>query len=174
MALGVHGERPRGEQAAGLFRGLGGALAQGGPDAGQKLLDGEGLGDVIVGPHVQAGDLIHHRIPGGEHDNGQLALLPQAAQHLHARQGGKHDVQQHQVVFSRQGAVQSGPAVEGLIHLVSLVLQLQLHHAGQFLLILHQKDLFGHAAASSHRIARSSRGCARVTFWGRPCLARRG
>ncbi len=114
-----------------------------------QLLDGEGLGDVVVRPHVQAGHLVHHRVPGGEHDDGHLTLLPQAAEHLHARQGGQHDVQQHQVEFPRQGQLQSRAAVKGLLHLIALILELQLHHPGQLFLVLHQQNPFRHVPLSS-------------------------
>ena len=86
MALHIH-DQGAGAQAA-VRPGPAGALAQGGPDAGQQFLSGKGLGYIVVRPHVQAGHLVHHRIPGGEHNDGHLALPPQAAEHLHAREGG--------------------------------------------------------------------------------------
>ena len=153
VPVGVHGEGTGGEQAPGRLRGLGGALAQGRPDAGQQLLDGKGLGNVVVRPHVQAGHLIHHRVPGGEHDDGHLAFPPQPPQHLHAAEGGEHDVQQDELMLPGQGPVQPGAAVEGLLHLVALVAELQLYHAGQLLLVLDQQNFFRHVRTLPGRMS---------------------
>ena len=90
VALGVHDQGAAGE-LGGLRRG-GGPLAQSRPDAGQQFFDGEGLGDIVVRPGVQAGHLVHHCVTGGEHDNRRLTFPPQTAEHLHAGHAWEHDV----------------------------------------------------------------------------------
>ncbi len=50
-----------------------------------------------------------------------------------------------------QGPLQAGAAVKGLFHLVALVPKLQLHHAGQLFLVLHQKDRFSHSTFTSFK-----------------------
>ena len=126
-----------------------GALAQGGADPGQQLLDGEGLGDIVVRPQIQAGHLVHGGVPGGEQDHRQGLVLPaDAPQHLQPVEPGQHDVQQHQLVLPGQGHLQPGPSVKGLSGLIALIFQLQFDHAVEFFLILHDQDFilffFGH------------------------------
>ena len=57
---------------------------QGHADARKELLDGERLGDVVVGAGVEAGHLIHHRIPRRQQDDRNALLLAEAPQHLYA------------------------------------------------------------------------------------------
>ncbi len=52
-----------------------GIPAQMGIDPGQELQRREGLGHVVVRPHVQAHDLVYLFGLGGEHDDGELIFL---------------------------------------------------------------------------------------------------
>ena len=54
--------------------------AEQGPDPGQQLVEGEGLGQVVVGAGVEAGDPVGHLVAGGEHEHRRaVAPLPQQA-----------------------------------------------------------------------------------------------
>ncbi len=53
-------------------------------DPGEQFLDRERLGDVVVGAGVEAGHLIHHRIPRRQQDDRNALLLAEAPQHLYA------------------------------------------------------------------------------------------
>eukprot|EP01107_Rhizomastix_libera_P006422 TRINITY_DN20562_c0_g1_i1.p1 TRINITY_DN20562_c0_g1~~TRINITY_DN20562_c0_g1_i1.p1 ORF type:complete len:262 (+),score=-23.55 TRINITY_DN20562_c0_g1_i1:270-1055(+) len=69
-------------------------------DAGLQLPGGEGFGDVVVGPGLEAGDLVVLLAPGGEHDDGHVLgplVGPQLAGELHAGHAGQHPVQQDHV-----------------------------------------------------------------------------
>ena len=52
----------------------------------------------------------------------------------------EHDIQEQQVIFPALRLVQPRAAVEGLVHLVSLVQQFQLHEPGQLFFVLHQQN----------------------------------
>ena len=97
VALGVHGERPRGEQAAGLFRGLGGALAQGGPDAGQKLRSAKRLGDVIIRPKIQRLHLFLFPPARGHNDNRHFRPLPHGFEHIQPINVRQAEVEQNHI-----------------------------------------------------------------------------
>src|SRR5258708_19689855 len=52
------------------------------PDAGQKLVEREGLGEVVVSALVQGADLIGDLVAGSEHDDPEIVVEPQATAHL--------------------------------------------------------------------------------------------
>ena len=51
---------------------IGRGVAQGGAQAGEKLADGEGLFDIIVGAEIQRGDLLGFLVAGGQDDDGRF------------------------------------------------------------------------------------------------------
>ena len=111
------------------------------PDAGQQFLDGEGLGHVVVRAHVQPHDLVAHVILGGEHDDGHVALLAQAAADFDAAQFRQHQVQNQKIGLPVQAALQAGAAVIGALHLVALVFQFQCDEARDLGFVLHDQYL---------------------------------
>ena len=65
-----------------LRRGLPGGAADQRPQARDHLLHMERLGDVIIGPGIEAGDLLVPLVAGGENENGRIApVIAPAAQH---------------------------------------------------------------------------------------------
>jgi len=79
---------------------LGRPAPQHGLDAGLQFPGGKRLGDVVVGPGFQPGDLVVFLAPGGEHDDGHILgplVGPQLAGKLHPGHAGQHPVQQHHV-----------------------------------------------------------------------------
>ena len=106
----------------------------------QQLLDGEGFGDVVVRSRVEAGDLVHHGVSRGEHDDGRRLLAADTAEDLHAVELGEEYVEKNQVVVTGEGQLDAGPAVGRLVHLVALVLELELDEARDLLLVLYDQD----------------------------------
>ncbi len=51
-------------------------------DPRHKLIECEWFGDVIVSAQVQSADLIGNLVAGGEHDNRDIVVEPQATAHL--------------------------------------------------------------------------------------------
>ncbi len=94
--------------------------AQHGPDPGQNLHGDEGLGDVVVGAHVQAQDLVLSLGLGGEQDDGGVGKLPDFGGGGEAVHDGHHDVQQNQVDVVFLHHIQSLLAGEGLEEIVAL------------------------------------------------------
>ena len=74
------------------------ATAQNGTDAGDHLVEGEGLGDVVVTTGTQTGHLVFGGVLcGQEQHGGGGAVFAQAAGHLEAVHAGHHDVQDDEV-----------------------------------------------------------------------------
>ena len=59
-------------------------LAQGHPDAGQKFINTERFGQIIIGPGIQRFDLVAIVTAGADHDDGRLCPTPQLADDFHA------------------------------------------------------------------------------------------
>ena len=63
---------------------------------GQQLPHGEGLGDIVVRPQLQAQDLVGLLLPGGEHQNGNgRARFPDFAADVKAIHSRQHQVQEN-------------------------------------------------------------------------------
>lgn len=80
---------------------------------GQQHRGGRGLEDVVVGPQLQAQDLVHVAVERSEHDDGAgkaRAQIPAQGEAILPRQ---HDVEQHQIRLLGQGPVEC-PVTPGL------------------------------------------------------------
>ena len=126
---------------AGACRAVRTVLFQVHADAGQQFLDGEGLGHVIVRAHVQTHHLVAYVILGGEHDDGHVAGLPQAAADFDTAQRRQHQVQNHQIGLPALAQPQPRAPVMRRLHLVPLMLQLQCHETGDLYLVLNDQNL---------------------------------
>ena len=85
-----------------------------GADAGDDLLQAEGLGDVVVAADGQALDLVRHVVAGGqEEDGGGHVTLAQAPGHGEAVHVGQHDVEDHQVGGRLLHRLEGAVAVSG-------------------------------------------------------------
>ena len=88
-------------------------------DAGDHLLEAEGLGDVVVAADRQALDLVAHVVARGEEQDrrGQPGV-PEPSRHGEAVHVGQHDVEDDEVgahglcLVERGGAVLGGGDVE--------------------------------------------------------------
>jgi hypothetical protein len=94
--------------------------------AGRQLLQGEGLGHVVVGAGLEAGELLLQGVAGGEHQHRRLLVgfVAQFAGHVqavHARQG---QVQHDHVEFVDHGQVQARDAISGEIHHMAAIFQI--------------------------------------------------
>jgi hypothetical protein len=82
-------------------RGLGGIApgpAQDGPDPGDDLLQAERLGHVVVAAQGQAPDLVLHRVPRGQEDDGDAgAAAPQPPDDVEPVHVGQHDVEHDEI-----------------------------------------------------------------------------
>ena len=99
--------------------------AQDGPDAGHKLLELEGLGEVVVGPQVEALHAVVHLVAGGEHDHGHAGDLAQPAAKLEAVDAGQHEVEDDEVWRLGKGHAQARLAVPGALGVEALVAEAQ-------------------------------------------------
>jgi hypothetical protein len=117
--------------------------AQHGLDPLDEQALAERLVDIVVGPEVEAQDLVDLLVLGGEDDHRQVGGPAQAAQHLHAVHPGHLDVQYGQVgriVLQRR---QAGGAVVVGLHGMAVAFQGQADRRHDVLVVVHQGDL-GH------------------------------
>ena len=113
-------------------------------DPGQHLLHLEGLGDVIVRPHLKAGYLVLQLALGGEHDDGGLAGLPDLLADCPAVHAGQHDVQHHQIRLELVEFLQPRQSVPGDLALHLLLFQIDAQQVGNILVIFHDQYFSGH------------------------------
>ena len=105
---------------------LDGAAGEG-ADACQQLLGGEGLGQVVVGPGVQAVHAVGYAVQGGDHqDGGGEPLFPQPGHHADPIQPGQHPVQQNEVIGVLEGEVEPVVPGVGKVHDMALLLQMNI------------------------------------------------
>ncbi len=85
----------------------GGGAAQHGLDALDQQALGKGLGDEVVGAHLEPEQLIDLFVLGGEKDHRDVRFLPQAAQQFHAVHARHLDVENGEVGTFRCQTVKS-------------------------------------------------------------------
>src|SRR5215510_11264051 len=125
------------------------AAAQERAHPGQELLEGEGLGEVVVRAHVESGHLVGHAVPRGEDEHGGGDPAPaHGAQDGEAVAPGQHHVEDDQIV-GRAGRdeVERGLAVARHLDGVALLLQALPDETGHLSLVLGHQD--AHVAALS-------------------------
>jgi hypothetical protein len=111
------------------------------PRPGGKLVEGERLGQVVIGPGVQPADPVGHSATCREHeDRRPLAPLPQPAAQLEPVHVGQHDVKDNRVVRMLDRHPQALFTGQGHIDRIPLLLQPALEHRRHLHRILdHQK-----------------------------------
>src|SRR5918997_2823205 len=163
--LAAHGYPAAGEvDAQPVVVELVGALARGdgrpahyGSHAGDELAHGERLGDVVVGPELEPDDPVYLVVLGGEHDDGHVALRPDAPAHLGAVELGEHDVQDDEVRLVALESLQGLLAVADGMDLETLPLQGVRQHLLQRRLVVHHEYPAGHTLyALNHSLKPSS------------------
>jgi hypothetical protein len=156
-ARGIQAQRAAGQRR----RGVAGRAAQQGAQAGQQFLGVEGLGQVVVGPGVEAGDLVAPGAARGQdqHRRGDIAPPP-ALQHRDAVHLGQAEVEDHRIIgfglAQELGFLAVGRMVDG----VAGVAQGQLQLARQVGIVLDEQDTHGRLLTVFSRRSESGR-CAR-------------
>ena len=119
-----------------------GFAAQDGPHAGEQFPHLEGLAQVVVAAGLESVDPVVLGILGGEKQNRRVVLgladTLTNTEPIHARQ---HHVENHQIIFFRQDALQGfipagDPDAGQPLHL-----QIQLDALGQAQFVFHQQDV---------------------------------
>jgi hypothetical protein len=78
---------------------FGGGAAQEGLDADQELGQGEGFGEVVIGPGIKQFYFISGAIAGGEdEDGGVLGISAESAEQVGAVEAWEHEVEDDEVV----------------------------------------------------------------------------
>ncbi len=100
----------------------------------------EGLGDVVVGPHLKAEQFVDLLVLGGEEDDRHVGLLAHAAQKLHAVHARHFDIEDSEIgrIFGqgleRGGAIAIGP------HFVAFGLERHPERGQDVSLVIDQRD----------------------------------
>ena len=125
-------------------------MAQGHPHPGQQLTGAKGLGEIIVGPHVQGAHLVRLLAPGGDHDDRDTAPLPQADHEVQAIHVRQTQVQEDHIRPVLDGQVQPLLARGGFQVAIAAALQGHSQEAAHLGFVLHQEDQgFGTSHPSS-------------------------
>ena len=114
--------------------------AQGRLDPAAELAHRERLGDVVVGPHLEAEDLVDLVVLGGEHDDRHLAAAAQPPADLDPVELRQHDVEHDQVEALLGEAVERLAAVERGDDLVAVLAQGIGEQRLDRLLVVDQQD----------------------------------
>ena len=118
------------------------AAAQHRVNARQQLARIEGLGQIVVGPHLQPHDAVHVLALGGEQDDRGLVLLaPQAAQDGQAILARHHKVEDQEVVaLAHPQTVQGGAAI-GHEHRKAVLAEVAAQQVAQAGVVVDNQDL---------------------------------
>ena len=114
-----------------------GAPAQHRLDAGHHFLAVKRLDDVVVAQHLVEGLAL-----GGQHDDGGVPLLADAAADLPAVQPGHHHIQQDHVRLDLPILGQGVLPVRSQGDLVPLLGQVEPQQLADILVVVHDEDLF--------------------------------
>lgn len=94
-----------------LFGGRASTAPQHGTDAGHQLARTVRLGHVVVRAELQAEQYVVLRGAGGQHENGNVIVLPQHPAHPEAVDHREHQVQDDEVRTVAPSLVESRPSV---------------------------------------------------------------
>ncbi len=119
---------------------------QHGRDAGQQFARGERLGDIVVGPGLQAAHPVILALARGQHDDGDVRrflVAAQAAAHLDAADTLDHPVEDDEVgrFFLRHD--HGFLAIGGDAHIITLVLEPEFEQFGKGGIVFDQQQLWG-------------------------------
>ena len=116
--------------------------AREGAHTGEELLVDEGLGHVVVGAAVEAGDLVLGGFAGGEdeHRRGDL-FAAQGFDDVEAVHLRQHDVEDDEVVLSASGIIEAAAPVVDAVHLVVLIFQKLCDRVGKRALVFNNENM---------------------------------
>src|SRR6478609_4916540 len=110
-------------------------------DAGDDLLEGERLGDVVVAAGGQTRDAVLDGVLGGEEEDGHVAVVgTHAPEHLEPVEVGKHHVEHDRVGVELTGRAHGLHAGAGGSHLPPLVTQGHPEQLGEVHLVVDDED----------------------------------
>ena len=144
-----------------VILGAGAARApQHGAHPGHHLAGAEGLGHVVVGAQLEAGDAVRLLGAGGQHDDRHVAVAAEGPGNVQAVELGEGEVEDDQVGVAAAGDLQGLLPVTGGEDLETGALQVVAHQPHDVGLVVDDE----HRGHRAHR-----RGCAGLA--GRPPLA---
>src|SRR6266516_1725818 len=151
---------------------VGTGATQEGPHPGDQLAEGEGLGDVVVGAHLQADHAVNLGVAGGQHQYRDCAGGPDAAADVPAALGRQHQVEHHQIGTLRLEVADGLGAVAGGHDLHALAGKRVADRVEQRFLVVNHQDLWHVPPRSTHTspLARQSKQYA-STASSRPARA---
>ena len=100
----------------------------------------ERLGDVVVGAHLEAGDLVDLVPLGGQHDDRHLAAGAKPPAHLDPIQLREHDVEDDQIETLFAETIQGFLPIHGPHHLITFLAERVGEKRLHGLLIVHEQD----------------------------------
>ena len=142
---------------------LGRHAAQNGLDALDDQALGERLGDIVVGAHLEAEQLVDLFVLGGEEDDRHRRLLAHAAQKLHAVHARHLDIEDAEIGRFFGQAFERGDAIAVGADLVALGFERHAQRRQDVAFVIDQRDrafLF-HLFLSSPQARRCRRGITR-------------
>jgi hypothetical protein len=116
------------------------ATAERGLDPAAELPDREGLGYVVVGAHLEPGDLVDLVPLRRQHDDRHLTARAKAPAHLYPIELGEHDVKDHQVEPLFSEPIQGLLPIHGSHHLITFLAERVGEKRLHGLLIVDQQD----------------------------------
>src|SRR3989304_620669 len=110
------------------------------PYPGKELVEDKGLGEVVVGPGVEALYLVKERVAGGkENDRRCYAFFPQPLEYLDPVHKGQHDIEDYGVDRIGLGHVETLFPVMGHVNGVSRLFKTLLYYAGKVLFVFNKE-----------------------------------
>src|SRR5262245_54030544 len=94
--------------------------AQGRSNSGKKFCHAKWLFDVVVRSEIESLDLVLLLSAGRQDDNGELADLPDRADHLRSVEVRETEIEQDQVRVSRRGFGDAGRGSQAFMILIAL------------------------------------------------------
>jgi hypothetical protein len=111
---------------------------QHGTDAREKLVEAEGLGDVVVGARIETADTIRFVGAGGDHDDGDVTASANLTQQFEAVEARQAHVEKQQVVPPRKRFTKTEVTVVHRVQAHAVVRQHLAHHPAQAFVIVYQ------------------------------------
>ena len=129
---------------------------QDGLHAGQELAQIDGLGEIVVRPHLEAHDAVDHVGRGRQHDDADIAPLAQEPGQGEAILLWHGDVEDGQIEALARGQAAQGRAVRRGAHAESVELEVFLEGAPDAFLVIDDDDMGSSVAHGSCPRYRSS------------------
>jgi hypothetical protein len=114
--------------------------SQHGLDPGQQLARRERFGDVVVGAHLQAEDLVDLGVACGQHDDGRLGELPDTTTRLHPVDPWQVEIEQDRRHGSETQALHCLLTGEGVEESITVALEEGAQHVCNGVVVLDEQN----------------------------------